>query len=245
MKEVMKENQWHDRRLNRDCIKYIAMAAMLLNHIATVFLEQGTLLAEIFLDIGYFTGATMCWFLVEGYRHTRSIMKYGLRLFVFAVISQYPFLYAFHRTNGYNMIYTLFICYLILVVKDKVSGKPLRILINVLLALATFNADWPLIAPVLVMMFSECMDNRQKTWRAYGIGIVLMFLLNFLSYSGMFTMLKSFVCALGSCGGMLLSALVIIYLYNGQRAKNGTAFSKWFFYIFYPAHLLVIGFLAG
>lgn len=49
--------------MNRDEIKYIAMFTMLLNHIANIFLEPGTLLFEIFVDVGYFTAITMCYFL--------------------------------------------------------------------------------------------------------------------------------------------------------------------------------------
>ncbi len=41
-------------KMSRDCIKYIAMAAMFCNHFATVFLKGQTLLYEIFIDIGYF-----------------------------------------------------------------------------------------------------------------------------------------------------------------------------------------------
>ena len=52
--------------MNRDEIKYIAMFTMLLNHIANIFLEPGTLLFEIFVDVGYFTAITMCYFLVGG-----------------------------------------------------------------------------------------------------------------------------------------------------------------------------------
>ena len=52
--------------VNRDTIKYIAIFTMFLNHFANIFLEPGTVLCEIFLDIGYFTAITMCYFLVEG-----------------------------------------------------------------------------------------------------------------------------------------------------------------------------------
>ena len=61
------------RVLNRDVIKYIAVTAMLLNHIANIFLVPGTLWYEVLVDIGYFTAITMCYFLVEGFRYTHSL----------------------------------------------------------------------------------------------------------------------------------------------------------------------------
>ena len=58
--------------MNRDQIKYAAMFTMLLNHIANIFLEPGTFLFEVMVDVGYFTAITMCYFLVEGYGYTCS-----------------------------------------------------------------------------------------------------------------------------------------------------------------------------
>ena len=40
---------------NRDVIKYFAMLTMLLNHISTIFMKSGSFLAELFLNLGYFT----------------------------------------------------------------------------------------------------------------------------------------------------------------------------------------------
>ena len=44
--------------------------------------------------------------------------------------------------------------------------------------------------------------------------------------------------------GVVLS-LPILRLYNGTRGKSPAVnrFMKWFFYLYYPAHLLVIGLL--
>lgn len=104
------------RVLNRDVIKYIAMIAMLLNHIANIFLVPGTLWYEVLVDIGYFTAITMCYFLVEGFRYTHSRKQYALRLFGFGVVSQVPFSMAFAQ-NGilefqdFNMMFTLFLCF--------------------------------------------------------------------------------------------------------------------------------------
>lgn len=47
--------------------------------------------------------------------------------------------------------------------------------------------------------------------------------------------------ACGSMAGIAASGFVILYLYNGQRATRGKKFSHWFFYLFYPVHLLVLG----
>ena len=58
--------------LDRDAIKLIAIVLMLGNHIAAVFLPLGVFPWQIVSDLGYFTAITMCCFLVEGYRHTRS-----------------------------------------------------------------------------------------------------------------------------------------------------------------------------
>ena len=42
--------------------------------------------------------------------------------------------------------------------------------------------------------------------------------------------------------GVVLS-IPVIKLYNGERGKNAAVnkFMKWFFYIYYPLHLFIIG----
>ena len=140
------------RVLNRDVIKYIAMTAMLLNHIANIFLVPGTLWYEVLVDIGYFTAITMCYFLVEGFRYTHSRKQYALRLFGFGVVSQVPFSMAFAQ-NGilefqdFNMMFTLFLCFCILLCIETIRNRFLRGVLIVLLIFGSLFCDWALLAP--------------------------------------------------------------------------------------------------
>ena len=109
--------------LNRDQIKYIAVILMALNHIANIFLKEGTVPFLLLRNLGYFTAPVMCYFLVEGYYYTHSRKQYGQRLLLFALLSQIPFQIAFGEGQSWrlvrgNMILTLFICFLILVSLD-------------------------------------------------------------------------------------------------------------------------------
>lgn len=229
------------RVLNRDVIKYIAITAMLLNHIANIFLVPGTLWYEVLVDIGYFTAITMCYFLVEGFRYTRSRKQYALRLFGFGVVSQVPFSMAFAQ-NGilefqdFNMMFTLFLCFCILLCIETIRNRFLRGVLIVLLIFGSLFCDWALLAPVFTLLFAWAGGNRTRQKTAFGAAALL--------YGGMAGLGSGQVWeAVGCAVPILVSAFVILYLYNGRRAARGRTFYKWFFYAFYPAHLLVLGLL--
>ena len=227
--------------LNRDVIKYVAMVTMLLNHIAHMFLTKGTMSYEVLEDIGFFTAPVMCFFLVEGYGYTRSKFHYGLRLFLFALLSQIPFQLAFGN-KGLNMIFTLLCCFLILVVMERVISPLLQIALCVLLTMATVVADWPLVVPVLTIMLANGMGNRKKLACGFGATYLLFAMLNTQNYmlgEGDWTPYAVGHAALSGLG-ILAAGAVVLFFYNGKRAQKGRNFAKWFFYIFYPAHLLAL-----
>lgn len=118
--------------LNRDIIKCIGMFTMLLNHVAHALLTPGTLVYNVCIGVGYFTAITMCYFLVEGYEYTRSKKKYAMRLLVFGLLSQVPFMLLF-QAPALNMLFSLLICFGMLCILDKFEGTWYRELLVVLL----------------------------------------------------------------------------------------------------------------
>lgn len=228
--------------MNRDTIKYLAIIAMVCNHYALVFLETGIVLYEVLVDIGYFTAVTMCYFLVEGYHYTKDRKKYGQRLFVFAVLSQIPYMLALPYKQ-LNMMFTLFICYCILQVMDSTRSEYDKNRIVFLLSTVTVIADWALLAPLFTILFAKSRGDKQETRKAFGISAAALVVMNLLTFAMEYPVGEAVLKAFCSGIGILVAGLVLTCLYNGKQAARGRTFSKWFFYIFYPAHLLALGFL--
>lgn len=229
-------------------IKYIAMFTMLLNHISTIFLPAGQLLSEVLLDVGYFTAVVMCYFLVEGFRYTHSKQRYALRLALFALLSELPYCLAFSEGRtlefcGCNMLFTLLICFGILTVLHQVSSRPLQVILILLLVFLSVFSDWALLAPAFTLLFAWAEGSEPRTKWAFALSALLFGAFNFLGGLGRFSPLVNLLYALGGMAGIVLAGLVILFCYNGKRMERGRSFSKWFFYLFYPVHLLVLGIL--
>lgn len=234
--------------LNRDVIKYIAMLTMLLNHISHVCLERGTFLAALFEDVGYFTAPVMCWFLVEGYQYTRSKKNYAIRLFLFAVLSEIPFCLAFSYGDGFyfvalNMLFTLFFCFLILAAQEKIRNRFLRIVVQILLVLVTMICDWPLMAAIYTIMFSHTYRSKKKAAVSFGAAALIFGLFQYQNSLFLYSEAEAALHAFCGSLGVAAAGVTVLCFYNGKRAERGRTFSKWFFYLFYPVHLLILGLL--
>ena len=226
--------------MNRNILKYIAVIAMLSDHIALVFVGMDNPLGVAMRVFGRLTAPIMCYFLVEGYMHTRSKKKYALRLLAFAFISQIPFSYLLTgRLAGekLNMMFTLFFCFIMLIVFEQVENRFLRVICGLGLFCLCFNSDWGLVAPLWVIIFAALRNDKRKLCLFYALACVFWTLRSVgltvedggLWYDGLWQ-------------AGTLAFIPFIYLYNGQAGKS-SKFSKWFFYVFYPAHILIIAVL--
>lgn len=231
--------------MNRDIIKYISVFVMLLNHIGIIFLESGPVLRSIFVNVGYFTAISMCYFLVEGYEYTRSKSQYAKRLLFFALVSEIPYCMAFAdgsviEFTGLNMLFTLFLCFLICLSMDKQKNRVLSVSCVLILVMCTVICDWGIGAPVFTLLFIWAKNSKAKTKIAFFLPTLLFGFYNFIARYGKLSLGKSILYAAMPMIGMGLAGICICCFYNGKRAERGKNFSKWFFYIFYPAHLLVL-----
>ena len=230
--------------MTRDTIKYMAVFAMLLNHMGMILLKPP--LSEIFIDIGYFTAVVMCRFLVEGYQYTRSKKQYGLRLLLFALLSQIPYSLAFPENRilsvrELNMLFNLFFCFLLIHVYYTCFEPEKRGLYMSLLVMACFFCDWSCMAPAFVLLFLWAGDKREREYKAWIFSVLIIVVPHFLYYLDKCSGPELLWRTLGTAAGPAAAAVCILFLYNGRKSERLPRFNKWFFYCFYPAHLLILG----
>ena len=240
---VLEENEPEKGRLAGNAIKWIAIACMLTDHIAWGFVPFVTPAGQIMHVVGRITAPTMCFFIAEGYHYTHSVKKYALRLFLFALISQFPFTlfeshtFAFACFNGsesFSVIYTLLLSLLAVWAWDTIKDPVLRFLAVLGLCLLALPGDWMFMDVVFSIVFFNFRGDfkKQALWfSAFAAGMV------FFDCFAAVQSGYSFYNQLFQAGVFL--CLPLLALYNGK--KGGGRYSKWTFYIFYPLHLLILG----
>lgn len=234
-------------------LKLIAIITMLIDHIAAVMLERvitvlkaGTAkgwvtnlynmdietlegIYYVMRGIGRIAFPIFCFLLVEGFMHTKNVWKYALRLAVFVFVSEIPFDLAFYDTPFYfnyqNVFFTLLIGLLTLIGLQYISEK------------LPANSFVTILANAVVIFAGIAVAVLLKTDYA-GMGIMTIVAMYILKKNHTISML-------GGCTVLALLnyfeipafiALIPAWLYNGKRGLN----LKYIFYIFYPAHLLIL-----
>ena len=237
--------------LNSNVIKIIAVIAMTIDHIAWwVFPGYSAEPLPVMLHIiGRLTCPIMCYFIAEGYHYTKDIDKYTNRLFAFAFISHFAYVFMYSGVadwkafipfyygdilNQTSVMWSLAWGLVMLRVayseKIKENIKPILI---VLICLISFPSDWSCIASLCILAFGTNRGDfkKQMLWMIFYVA--LYSLVYFFALDKLYGIMQMAV----------VLAIPILMMYNGQRGKNQTfnKIMKWTFYIYYPLHLLVIG----
>ena len=222
-------------------LKIIAMIAMVCDHIRYAIPATNRFPIEY---IGRIAFPIFAFLISEGFVHTHSKPKYLLRMLVFAIISQLPF-YLFahvllHSTVKLNVMFTFELALVGLYIFEYFENeenlpKIFTVLINLVLS--------GLILAIAYVIHPD------YTW--YGILCIWIFyylkkhlILMSIAFSGLsFLYYGVWQKIIGKdllyCLIFLLISLLLMLLYNGKEGKK----IKYFFYLFYPIHLLILYFI--
>ena len=244
MEKAEKYSEKKKKRINRlrpdrNAIRLLAAAAMTLNHAAAVFLPEGSFWWALLTYAGYLTAPVMCWFVVEGWHHTRDVRRYAGRLLTFALLAQLPYMGALQLHNG-NVLFTLLACLLIVDVMHTEVRPERRMLLLLLLAGATAFCDWSCLLAGAAVLFARSRGSRAMQKQAWGLFLAVFALSVFSGNLEQYSLPAAIGHTLGAMCGPLAGAILVLYLYDADRPVRRTAFSRWFFYLYYPLHLAIL-----
>ena len=242
--------------LSYEDIRLIAIIAMLIDHIGAILIEgylmqsgcmlpdtlsvsydmpgYGLIMGLYYIDIllrltGRIAFPLFSFMIVQGFMHTHSRKAYLVRLLLFALISQIPFHLAASLTvmDSVNVLFTLalgLICIWGLeLIRENWSGSSFALLLAIIAVFCCCAVSWYIDSDygqygVLAIM-AFYLFRRQPVQGAVAACIMLM-------VSNPYYELTAFL------------SVFLISRYNGEKGEQH--FGKYFFYIFYPVHLLML-----
>lgn len=219
-------------------IKILAVVTMVLDHIKYAVPATNCFLTQYFGRISF---PLFAFLITEGMAHTQNRKKYVIRMLIFAAISQIPFMLFRSLVADYFMLNIMFTFLFAMVgifaieffKEQKEMPAVLKyiiivsILFTILLAGNFIPVDYRWFGILTVWIFYLFRENKILRTVIFIIVVILYYFLgsgyNFSNvnfFSVIFTILP----------------VVTILLYNGKQGKR----MKYFFYWFYPIHMLVV-----
>ena len=224
--------------MNAFVLKIIACITMFIDHIGYVIFHGSS---SFFNYIGRFSFPIFAFQISEGYVHTRNIKKYIIRLVIFAFIYQIPFMLFHSIINSdfaVNVIFTLFFGLLSIIVYDKCNkflGFFTTIILGIIAQFAKF--DYGFYGVFITFLFYVCNKNKLFLLVGFTISTIINYSYKIFIYNqfGIDFLKFAFQYYLPYAIFTLLSILIIL-LYNKKKGPN----TKYFLYLFYPLHLLLL-----
>lgn len=250
-------------------IKWLAMVAMVIDHVAWLFLDSQTLLAEICHTIGRLVMPVMAYFIASGFLLTKHQGRYFARLLVCGIISQPIYMYFNHLmgNEGYygNIILAFALCIAVLwgvdwyatQIEEATRQNQMRVI----------GLGGALMTGVLILV--EEIFYTDRHWHIFGhdvwfwgleydMGLILtvVYLWSCLRFGmsksvqlvGMLMMLIAtnlveygMLSPPVGLGFMNVGwLLAVALLWLYSGQKGKQTGGRWVFYYFYPCHLLVL-----
>lgn len=222
-------------------LKIVAIFTMTCDHLSYLIFGNFSFLNLI----GRIAFPIFAYQITEGYTYTHNLKKYFFRLFVFALISQAPFMFFVSLiTNEFrlNIFFTLLFGLTAITIFDKLSSvkcknKYMHFVLQICGVLVCFviaflgyvlNVDYGYFGVLAIFVF--------YLFRNHKVCMNLAFVTLVCAYYGTYLLIprlffKYLLIIIFTC-----FSLVFINLYNHKKGKD----TKYFLYLFYPLHLLII-----
>lgn len=247
------------RKLSGYHLKYIALFSMLLDHIGVIYQSRLSQMTYFLLRaIGRLSFPLFCFILVEGFFHTKNRKKYQQRLLIFALLSEIPYDLAFHYlpadTIGsllhsqqlsfraflpafqeQNVLFTLFLGFTAMILMENASQyrrntfyRNIDILIIFCCLSEVFQTDCGAAGILCIFFFYSIYKKRGNCTNLplkSGLIGTLPAALPLLTYVSPFPVQV-----------FALADSFLLHCYSGEKGRGW----KYFFYLFYPLHLLIL-----
>lgn len=220
-------------------LKWIAVISMVLDHIGAAFFiiftsyydgtEQFAWADEFYYYVLRGIGRTafpiFCFVLVEGFFYTSDRIRYLCRLFLFSFLSEIPFDLSLcnkiFEPEKQNVFWTLLIGFGAMCLIERVRCMQKGDVI--------FRTSLCGVMGLLSLLLAE---GLKTDYSAFGVLLILVFY--FFHSDRRKACLWGFICMIWEF--WCFPAFLCIYFYNGKKGKG----LKYFFYVFYPLHLLML-----
>lgn len=215
--------------MNSFVLKLIAIITMFIDHIGYVIFDG----FSFFNYIGRIAFPIFAFQISEGYMHTKNLKKYFLRLFIFALISQIPFM-LFHKiisdNFALNIFFTLLLGLASIYIYDKSKHKFFGIIISIIIGIIAelIHCDYGFYGIAIILLFYVFKNNNLLSSISFIIAVTINYLIPIIKYGFYDIYLYLYIST--------LIPIIFISLYNGKKGKN----TKYLLYLFYPIHLLLI-----
>lgn len=234
------------RFLNNNILKILACIFMLVDHIGAILFPQIKLLRII----GRLAFPIFAFMISEGAKYTKNKAKYFLTILVLGCIFQFIYIFVM-RTFTLNIFLTFAVSILLIytlqeykrimfnkksTTENKIQATFLFIVIFLVFFILNeyFVFDYGVLGTLIPVFASLFTPHETKKSNLSSNTENIIFYLNLLTFS-----IGLLVLAIYYKGIQYYSliSIILLLLYSGERGKLNL---KYFFYIFYPLHLIIL-----
>jgi len=201
-----------------ELIKWLSILSMLIDHLGDLILDDNLYMRSI----GRFALIGFSFLLAYNYRYnTKNKWAYKMRLFKWGLISQIPYSLAFGYAGGINIMFLLLMGLIAIDILNNIANDDKVIM-----------PSFYLTTIIVISYFTG--------YFLFGVLVIVFFYFAMQSKINILFLLLS-VAALNFSVEYALFALLYAYIiYRVDTPLNIPRVKGYYFYAFYPAHLLVI-----